>query len=213
MGDFILISVLSIFIGGMVGFEREISRRPAGLRTHMLVCLGASIVMYLNIDLISDFPGLDPGRLSANVVTGIGFLGAGTILKGDDTVSGLTTAASLWTVATIGLLIGSERYMHSLIAAFLVFFVLRIISVTERKIEARIKNRYRINLGINSISLDEIERTILDIFPKSSATLELMGRNRLAIDVKGLEKNSVYFLSEKLLELDTVDNYEVKRLR
>ncbi|HLR89065.1 MAG TPA: MgtC/SapB family protein, partial [Atopostipes sp.] len=105
--------VLAIFVGGLIGTERDIKNRAAGIRTHMLVCLGAAVVMMTNQYVVESFPesNLDITRMGAQVVSGIGFLGAGTILvTSHNRIRGLTTAAGLWAAATLGLAIGIGFY-------------------------------------------------------------------------------------------------------
>lgn len=124
-------------LGGIVGIERENRKRAAGLRTHLLVCLGSALIMVLSEYLFFKYHGLtnfDPARLGAQVVSGIGFLGAGTIIKQGASVKGLTTAASLWTVACIGLAAGSGFYAAAVIAAAIVFVTLRTLSRFENVI-------------------------------------------------------------------------------
>ncbi|MDF2836105.1 MAG: MgtC/SapB transporter [Paenibacillus sp.] len=109
---------LSIVLGGLIGFERESSNHAAGFRTNILVCLGACLLMLLSIYGFADFveePNVrvDPARLAAAVITGVGFLGAGTILFTGKSITGLTTAASLWVVAAIGLAVGAGFYFAS----------------------------------------------------------------------------------------------------
>lgn len=109
---------LSILLGGLIGFERESSNHAAGFRTNILVCLGACLLMLLSIYGFADFveePNVrvDPARLAAAVITGVGFLGAGTILFTGKSITGLTTAASLWVVAAIGLAVGAGFYFAS----------------------------------------------------------------------------------------------------
>ena len=99
--------VLSLFIGGILGFDRGRKNRPAGFRTYMLVCLGSTLVMITNQYVFQVFKSGDPVRLGAQVVSGVGFLGAGTIiLTGHNQVKGITTAAGIWTAACCGLTIG-----------------------------------------------------------------------------------------------------------
>ncbi len=114
---------VAVVIGGLVGIEREAYHKPAGVRTHMLVCLGAALFIIVSV---SAFPDGDPVRVVAGIVTGIGFLGAGTIFKSKDTIRGLTTAASLWAVAGIGLAVGAGLYILTIIAAVLVLIVLQL---------------------------------------------------------------------------------------
>lgn len=121
---------LACVFGGIVGFQRERHDSPAGFRTYILVSLGSSLIMILSMYGFSDFTSTgDPARLAAQVVSGIGFLGAGTILRDGVSVKGLTTAASLWVVSAIGLAVGAGFYYSSFFVAVLVFITL------ERSIE------------------------------------------------------------------------------
>ena len=110
--------LLAVLIGGIIGTERDIKHRAAGMRTHMLVCMGAAVVMMTNeyIYLMYDNPNIDITRMGAQVVSGIGFIGAGTILvTNDNRIQGLTTAAGLWAAAALGLAIGIGFYEISII--------------------------------------------------------------------------------------------------
>ena len=122
---------LACVFGGIVGFQRERNGSPAGFRTHILVSLGAALIMVLSMYGFSEFTSInkDPARLAAQVVSGIGFLGAGTILRDKTSIKGLTTAASLWVVSAIGLAIGAGFYFSSFVTTFLVFITL------ERSVE------------------------------------------------------------------------------
>jgi len=132
----IIIRLISAFIlGGLIGLERETHGRPAGLRTHILVCLGSALLMLTSMHifyLYRDATTIDPGRIAAGVITGIGFLGAGTILRFKASVRGLTTAASLWAVAGIGLAVGSGFYVGAYVTSALVLFVLFFLTKLER---------------------------------------------------------------------------------
>ena len=127
--------VLTTVLSGLVGFERQVHRRTAGLRTHILVSLGSCLIMLTSMyvfDIYKDIAPLDPARIAAGVITGIGFLGAGTIIRERQEVKGLTTAASLWVVAGIGLAVGIGFYNAALYATALtliVLFLLRYIEV------------------------------------------------------------------------------------
>lgn len=130
--------LLSVLMGGLIGFEREHNNHPAGFRTHILVCLGSSLIMMLSIYGFSDFIGetnvrLDPARLATAVITGIGFLGAGTILFTGKSITGLTTAASLWVVAAMGLTIGAGFYFAAIIVTCLVLITLWMFNKVERR--------------------------------------------------------------------------------
>jgi len=132
--------ILSIGLGGIIGLEREWNNHSAGLRTHILVCAGSTVIMLLSIYGFSSFvlePNvrIDPARLAAQVISGIGFLGAGAILRNGLTVSGLTTAASIWVVAAIGLCIGAGFYFASILCTILVFFVLQVLNRWEKRMK------------------------------------------------------------------------------
>jgi putative Mg2+ transporter-C (MgtC) family protein len=135
--EIILKLFLACVLGGIIGLERESVNRPAGFRTHILVSIGATIVMITNIELVrimAESAEVQPGRFGASVISGIGFLGAGTIMKEGMTVKGLTTAASLWATACIGLALGSGLYVISLSATIFVFLTLEFFPKIERKI-------------------------------------------------------------------------------
>ena len=119
--------LLAIALGGVIGFEREIKHRPAGLRTHMLVSLGAAIFTLMSISF-----AVDPARIAAAIVTGIGFLGAGSIISTRGHMHGITTAATLWIVASIGLSVGVGQYWIAIISTALVFGILQIKKVEEK---------------------------------------------------------------------------------
>lgn len=131
----ILRLALSIILSGFIGLERQAQRRTAGLRTHVLVCLGSCLIMLTSLyifDIFKNEVALDPARIAAGVITGIGFLGAGTIIRYGETIKGLTTAASLWVVAGIGLATGCGFYAGAIATTFLVLVVLLFLRYIER---------------------------------------------------------------------------------
>ncbi len=140
--DVLLRLVIAGALSGLIGWEREIHERPAGFRTHILVCLGATLIMIISQNLHHMYgDAADPGRIAAQVVSGIGFLGAGTIIREGVSVKGLTTAASLWAIAGIGLAIGSGFYLGGVVTALLVFLSLWFLSKVEFR--AAGKDRFR----------------------------------------------------------------------
>lgn len=146
-GELIVKLLLSVVLGGIVGYEREYKSRPAGLRTHILVCIGAALVQITAINYYrnSVIPGMDPMRMGAQVISGIGFLGAGTILKEGANIRGLTTAASIWAVGCIGLAVGTGLYIEAAAATILIYISLK----GFKRIEGRIaKNRKYMSLEI-----------------------------------------------------------------
>lgn len=122
--------ILAAVLGALLGTEREINNRPAGLRTHALVSLGSALIMLVSIDgfsklqLASIYQSSDPARLAAQVISGIGFLGAGTIIHNQRSIAGLTTAACLWVSAGIGLAVGVGYYTGAVVASLLSLIVL-----------------------------------------------------------------------------------------
>ncbi|MDW7661811.1 MAG: MgtC/SapB family protein [Bacillota bacterium] len=139
--DSIIKILLAVLIGGVIGLEREAINRPAGLRTHILVCVASALIMDVNIKLIVGYVNADPVRMGAQVISGMGFLGAGTIIKEGVTVKGLTTAAGLWSVACLGLVIGAGYYMLALFAVVIMWITLKVFSRFETRINKSKRKR------------------------------------------------------------------------
>jgi putative Mg2+ transporter-C (MgtC) family protein len=126
--------VLAAVLSGIIGFEREFHGRAAGFRTHILLCIGSTLVMLTSMHIFDVYYGrvsVDPARIAAGVITGIGFLGAGTIMHSRSSVRGLTTAASLWVVAGLGLAVGSGMYFGSIVTTVLTVITLFFFSRLE----------------------------------------------------------------------------------
>jgi putative Mg2+ transporter-C (MgtC) family protein len=126
--------VLAAVLSGVIGFEREFHGRAAGFRTHILLCVGSTLVMLTSMHIFDLYYGkvpVDPARIAAGVITGIGFLGAGTIMHSRSSVRGLTTAASLWVVAGLGLAVGSGLYFGSAVTAVITIITLMFFSRLE----------------------------------------------------------------------------------
>lgn len=129
--------ILAVLLSGLIGFEREQKNRPAGMRTHILVCLGAALIAVMECLMVQDMILLNQtnsanisltwGRISAQVISGVGFLGAGTIFVSQKHIAGLTTAASVWNVACLGLTIGMGHYALGISACLVMLFVLHIV--------------------------------------------------------------------------------------
>ena len=115
--------VIAAVVGGIVGYERKIANKPAGIRTLMLISVGSALFTIVGVTTLANF---DPSKIIAGIVTGIGFLGAGTIFKSKDTVTGLTTAASMWAVAGLGLAAGLGEYVLMATATILVIVILQL---------------------------------------------------------------------------------------
>jgi len=141
--DAVVRLLLAIILGGAIGLERESRGRPAGLRTHILVCLGATIIMIASTRMgeltqaLSPMSRIqvDPGRIAAGIVTGIGFLGAGAIIRIGDLVRGLTTAGCIWFVAALGITVGQGLYALAVVSTVFALTVLLALTQVERRIQ------------------------------------------------------------------------------
>ena len=191
--------ILSLCIGGILGFDRERKNRPAGFRTYILVCLGSTLVMITNQYVFQVFNSGDPVRLGAQVVSGVGFLGAGTIiLTGRNQVKGITTAAGIWTAACCGLTIGIGYYECAIAGGIAIFIVMALLQKLEGFLR---KSSTMVELYIeydNKIPLsnffDYIRKNNLDIVDLElsknaaladicgAATLTIKGRYRISHD-------------------------------
>jgi putative Mg2+ transporter-C (MgtC) family protein len=136
--DLLLRLLLATLLGGVIGLEREMSGKPAGFRTNILICVGAALLTELSVSIArAADPATtmaDPGRIAAQIVSGIGFLGAGTIIQSRGSVIGLTTAATLWVVAAIGIAVGAGAYIEAVGTTLLVVLALKVLGSVERRI-------------------------------------------------------------------------------
>jgi putative Mg2+ transporter-C (MgtC) family protein len=157
--EIILRLALAGFLSGIIGLERESRHRAAGLRTHILVSVGSALIMLISI---YGFPavGRDPARLAAQVVSGIGFLGAGTIMREGVSIRGLTTAASLWVVAGIGLGVGAGFYLASVVTTVLVASTLLYLNQLERRVFPYRHESYLIEMLGRGVRLRSIEERL-----------------------------------------------------
>ena len=162
----------SLFLGGLVGLEREIKHKPAGLRTNILICLGSTIIMIVSLNLSKIYGSIvDPSRIAAQVVTGIGFIGAGAIIRSRGSVHGLTTAATIWVIAGIGLAIGNGYYSTALISTFVVMIILNLGTRLEKKFKPE-TDTYRYN--IISVNIESVFNAIKNITNISPFEMEEM---------------------------------------
>lgn len=128
--------LLAATLGGMIGLEREIHRKPAGLRTNMFICLGSALFTILSAQVVSG-TGHDPGRIAAQIITGIGFIGAGAIIRERGSVVGLTTAATIFVVASVGMAVGMGLYVTSLFATVIILLALSILGWAEKRLSLK----------------------------------------------------------------------------
>jgi putative Mg2+ transporter-C (MgtC) family protein len=161
--------VLASGLGAVIGLERETAGKAAGFRTNLLICLGAALITELSMIVARDgeLPGglrADPGRIAAQIVSGIGFLGAGTILQSRGSVTGLTTAATLWVVAAIGMAVGAGAYVHAIAGTGLVMLALMILGRFEDYVMPLrpVDRTVRVVLEPRSELLAGVEQALLD---------------------------------------------------
>lgn len=140
-GDLLFMLLLAAVLGGLVGLERELSGKPAGFRTNLLICVGAALLTDISIGMAmhpaADGGPADPGRIAAQIVSGIGFLGAGTIIQSRGAIIGLTTAATLWVVAAIGIAVGAQLYVEAVGTTVLVLVALLFLGKLEKLLVGR----------------------------------------------------------------------------
>jgi len=158
--------IIAALLGAIIGWEREQHGRPAGLRTHMLVCMGAAVMMIISEGMYDKFKALnlsgdtfvrvDPGRIAAQIITGIGFIGAGVIMKMGTRVEGLTTAACLWLAAGVGMAAGSEMYLLAFVSTIVAGAVLFYLGKLEKKLARDIHKTLTLWTSGNRTALEVI---------------------------------------------------------
>jgi putative Mg2+ transporter-C (MgtC) family protein len=179
--------LLAVLCGGAVGLEREMRGKAAGLRTNILICVGATMFTQLSIEIPSG--GGDPGRIAAQIVTGVGFIGAGTILHSRGAVSGLTSAATIWVVAAIGVALGSGAVLEGVGVTLLLILVLRGLGWAEGYVRRR-ATEATISVEVPS-GQDQVERVEAILQQCGLAIVSLRaepardGRMALIVDVRG----------------------------
>jgi len=189
----------AVVMGGAVGWQREARDRPAGLRTHVLVCVGSAVYTLASLSFTG--PTSDPGRVAAQVAAGMGFLGAGTIIRYGTTVRGLTTAASMWAVAGIGVCvgIGGETYWVAAIATLVVLLTLTVLRSAELRLVSRPRHAHIIaRLAGARQRVAEIQRTL------SEAGVELDSLQLLETAPGGVEEIEIGVLLPSGSEISRV---------
>ena len=215
--DIITRLCMAFAAGGIIGFECSSRRQVAGLRTHILIAVGAACLMLLSIWLPQQLYGGDPGRIAAQVVTGKGFLGAGAIIRLGNDVRGLTTAASLWIVAAIGLVIGAGMYIAALTAGIITLATLVLLNKVERKIFPDIRNKL---LEVHYSHNDEPDTDMaLEVFKKFSVKSLSMNiypgrengkKTKIRFFVSILETTDISKLAKALKSSGDIDRVEIK---
>jgi putative Mg2+ transporter-C (MgtC) family protein len=217
--EILLRLMASAALGSLIGFERERLLWAAGIRTHMLVCVGSCLIMIVSAFGFAGVLGqehtvLDPSRIAAQVVSGIGFLGAGSILARGEIVKGLTTAASIWTVAAIGLAIGGGLYFAGIASTIVILIILAGVKPLEEAYRARNQScQLRITAEQGALSLDELRKT-LDVRPAQIKRFVVERRNEdgsedLLVHLNKVSSQDIADFKMKLNELSTVRTAEL----
>ncbi|MCX6053673.1 MAG: MgtC/SapB family protein [Chloroflexi bacterium] len=155
---------IAAVLGMMVGFERERQNQPAGLRTHTILAIGSCLAMMVSINIALEYlPNGDPARLASQVVSGIGFLGAGAILRYGMNVKGLTTATSLWTIAIVGLAVGAGHYFAAIATTIMLLIILVLLNVLEHKL---IRVYETIPVSVTAVGNPNLVEDMLQLFKR-----------------------------------------------
>lgn len=210
--------LISALLGAMIGFERERQNQPAGLRTHTILAVGCTLAMTLSINIAMQFrslvPNGDPARLAAQVISGIGFLGAGAILRFGNNIRGLTTATSLWTLAIIGLAVGAGHFFSATAATVLLLVVLTLLDRVEKRfiktyrtmnVQVEVEDRAGALDELRSLIRDEhtsiIQTSVTRDFENDFASYNLV--------VKTVEEAPIDQLFDKLTTLKGVKSFKI----
>ena len=221
--------LISIALGFIIGLERELTNKAAGLRTHILVCLGSTVFTLISIygfDISNIHDGIriqnDPARIAAQILTGIGFIGGGAVLHHGVSVSGLTTAASLWITASIGMAVGTGSYTLAISTTIIAFVVLVVIRIVEREFLSKFTQKgVRLRLSVYSrsiyapviqdwitkefdgiVEMGVIKTTTDDDMVKISFILDVIGNNPMGLTYKKLQelKNVESLTLQKIID-------------
>ena len=197
--------LLALVAGACLGFEREFHDKPAGFRTLALICIGSTVFTIMSLDYF----GQD--RVASNIVTGIGFLGAGVMLKEGLTVKGITTASTIWVTAAIGMTIGVGAYVLAMIEVSLVLATLVILNKFERGLQNIIQKRsYEVTFKPDMHSVSDIEKTFRELGVTFSRSQMKKNANRIVVVYRVTAGRRLHTrLGELLAENDAIEAFEV----
>ena len=224
VGNLILVAIailLSVVLCGIVGIEREWKGRSAGLRTHLLVGVGSCIIMIISIyGFPAVFGSRDVARLAAQIITGVGFLGAGAIIHRNDGIKGLTTAGTIWIVMAIGIACGSFNFVIAILATLVIMVVLTVFT----KVEVKISNKKMI-LMVTAPTDKPVLANVLEIAKEFDCTIKTLSTDLITKDGNNLiqftlevifnskEGKSTEFITKLSKETDAVDIYTLTNHR
>ncbi len=181
---------LAAFLGGIIGLERELKHKPAGLRTNMFICFGSAMFTILSVELAGEFSG-DHTRIAAQIIPGIGFIGAGSILHARGSVTGLTTAATLFVVASIGMAVGGGLYLPAVFATLVIFLALEVLAWFETRFHLKPQITAYEVVGASAESMIGAVNAVLDERRKVMQMVQLgraNGSYRVLFSVEGTTK-------------------------
>jgi len=212
--DMLLRIGLSLVLGGIIGFERERDSQPAGLRTHMILVVGACLAMMLSINIASS-ADTDPTRLAAQVVSGIGFLGAGAILRSGFNVKGLTTATTLWTMAIVGLVVGAGYFAIAAITTVVIMIVLSVLDVIEKRfVRINVIRNITVEVHDHKGVIREVRKTIAHVADQVitfSVQKSLKSKTlRLEIVARFNRSDKLETLVEQISEIEGVKVFKIE---
>lgn len=214
LGQSILRLLLAAALGGFIGLERELKRRPAGLRTNMFICFGAAMFTILSIELARAFGSSEHTRIASQIIPGIGFIGAGSILHArTGGVTGLTTAATIFVVASIGMACGGGFYMLAIFASVLIFIALRSLGWMERQLSLKeLLMNYIVISEKSASALISETHLIMDRLGKELHDLRVSragGMQQLAFGVEATRREH-HAVMDALRQSEMLKNFEVK---
>jgi len=222
--DILMRIIFSIVLGSVIGLERELTNKSAGLRTQIMVCLGACLFTILSIygfsTAVTLYPLGDPSRVAAQIITGIGFIGAGTVLRQGLTVTGLTTASTLWIVAAIGMACGCGKLSIAVVSTVFAVAILVLIRIFELKImpnNLKHLRKVKISFICKYDEYDEIYKKLVEMFPEiidyNHKTIDEDGDNlKINAKVFSNDKSPVVQIYRKLEEMKNLQSVSVKEI-
>ncbi len=207
--DILLRLLLALVIGGVIGIERQTTNHNAGLRTHILVCLGSAVVMIMSEQMVADFGG-EISRIGAQVVSGIGFLGAGCIIVNGNKIKGLTTAAGLWATACVGLSIGLGYYFLSLsVAAFMIIAMWILHPLGNRLQKRSLTKNFEVELELRDKAHLRDITDISDALEQRITCVEVLDERRYIICLRG-QRAVIDSMISELIEKKEIKNAEIR---
>jgi putative Mg2+ transporter-C (MgtC) family protein len=202
--------ILAAFLGGIVGLEREFKHRPAGLRTNMFICFGSALFTILSAELAGEFTG-DHTRIAAQIIPGIGFIGAGAILRAKGGVTGLTTAATIFVVASIGMACGGGLYMTAIFSTLLIVLALLLLGALEKRFGLK---AFSMSYALTSDkSSDEVVEELNSVLEEQDRDMQRMrlskidGKTRVIFAVEGTRSEHKQ-LADRLRQSADLRNFD-----